>query len=285
MNRRPHTLTVYTPEASSGGLWHTALQTVREVKRARFVILRLFIRDFKAQYQQNALGYFWAFLNPLLGIASFLFLNYGGILHPGDVKVPYPLYLFVGVTTWSLLVTAVTAVGSGLRGQSELILRTNIPKIALVAASFATIVYTMLVNLILLTLIFVAFHTLPSWHAIVFPLLIIPLVLLGIGVGLAASVIGIIARDFPTFVTQLLGILMYFTPIIYASGSVQQPILRTAILVNPLTYLIDVPRAVLLDLHTDYWPQYACASVFALVVLLVGIKIFYLVEDLVAERL
>lgn len=281
----PLKLTVYAPDDGSGGLWRTAALAAHEIARARPVIWRLFVRDFKAQYQQNILGYLWAFLSPLLGMFSFVFLNYAGILNPGDVQVPYPLYVFVGTSLWTLMVGAVATVSGGLRGHADLIMRTNISKIALVAASLATVVYALIVNLIVIAVLLVAFRTVPGWGALALPLLALPIVVFGIGLGLAVSVVGIIARDVGIMVTQVLNALMFLTPIVYLAHSVQQPVLRAIILANPLTYLVEVPRAALFGLPTDFWWPYLGACALSLLVLLVGIKIFYVVQDLVAERL
>ena len=78
---------------------------------------------------------------------------------------------------------------------------------------------------------------------------------------------------------------LFLTPVIFVSDHIKNPWLHRLIMINPLTYLVEVPRSVLLAQETHYWPQYWGASAMCLVILLLGVKIFDMVQDLVAERL
>src|SRR5260370_10211849 len=114
------------PARAAGELWRT-----------RGILWRLFLRDLTAQYRQKLLGFFWAFLDPLLAIASFLFLYYAGILQPGELAVAYPLYVILGTTLWGGFLAVTQTVGDGLRTHGDLLLRTGLPKIALTVAGLA----------------------------------------------------------------------------------------------------------------------------------------------------
>ena len=278
-------ITVYTANNGGGGLFRTAARSVRDINTYRYLIWTLFSRDFKAQFKQSLLGYVWTALGPILGVFSFVFMNFMGILNPGATAVPYPIYAFVGVSLWGFLTSTIGIMSGGLNAQSDLIMRTNIPKIALAASALASIVYGTLVNLILIALFVLAFRMPVSWASLAFPILILPLIILGLGIGLAVSVIGIIAKDIGRLVSQFFTLMMFLTPVIYVSDHIKNHILHALIMANPLTYLVELPRAVLLAQPTSYWPQYLGASAACCVVLLIGVKVFDMVQDLVAERL
>ncbi len=278
-------VTIYTANSTTGGILRTAVVSVRDIYRYRHLIWTLFSRDFKAQFKQSLLGYFWTALGPLFGVVSFVFLNYAGILNPGNTSVPYPVYAFVGTSLWGFLTSSISGMSSGLNAQSELIMRTNIPKIALAASALANIVYGILVNLVLIVLFLVLFGVRVSLASFFFPFLAMPLIVLGVGIGLAVSVIGIIAKDISRLVSQFFSLMMLLTPVIFVSTHITSPWLHRLILANPLTYLIELPRSVLVGQPSPYWPQYAAASAVCVVVLLGGVKIFDMVQDLVAERL
>src|ERR1700761_5174582 len=91
-------ITVYTANKGATGLLLTAVRSVRDIYRHRHLIWVLFSRDFKAQFKQNLLGYLWAVLGPLMGVFSFIFMNFVGILNPGPTGVPYPVYAFIGTS-------------------------------------------------------------------------------------------------------------------------------------------------------------------------------------------
>ena len=278
-------ITVYTANNGGGGLLRTAARSLRDIHTYRYLIWTLFSRDFKAQFKQSLLGYVWTGLGPILGVFSFVFMNYMGILNPGATDVPYPIYAFIGVSLWGFLTSTIGVMGSGLNAQSELIMRTNIPKIALAASAMASIVYGTMVNLILVALFLLIFRMPVDWLSLAFPILILPLIILGLGIGLAVSVIGIIAKDVGRLVNQFFTLVMFLTPVIFVSDHIHNRWLHWLIMANPLTYLVELPRSILLAQPTHYWPQYLGASLICFAALLIGLKIFDIVQDLVAERL
>ena len=143
-------LTEYTPERRYGGLFRTTLVALAEIKRSRYLIWTLFVRDFRAQMRQKVLSYLWAFINPLLAVFGFIVLNVSGVLHPGNTGVAYPVYVFVGTSIWNFLPLTVVSMSNTLLSQGDLILKTNVPKIALAVSSLAQIAYNVLVHLIVL---------------------------------------------------------------------------------------------------------------------------------------
>jgi lipopolysaccharide transport system permease protein len=107
---------------------------------------------------------------------------------------------------------------------------------------------------------------------------------LGLGIGLVLAAVGVIARDVSTACIKLLGLTMYLTPVIYL-GTLPNPRLQPLLDFNPLTYLIDGPRSLLLFGHLAHPAAYAMSSALACLVLALGIHGFYLVQDHVAERI
>ncbi|WP_315801396.1 MULTISPECIES: ABC transporter permease [unclassified Bradyrhizobium] len=282
---RQDTITIYEATQRSGGLTSSLRQAYFDLSNSRHVITRLFWRDFIAQFRQKILGYFWALLNPILGIVSFLFLYSIGVLKPGQGEIPYPLYVLVGTTIWACLPGAMGAVSSGLQSQADLILRTKIPKLALAMSSLAGVFYSIAISMITMMAVFLIMGRWPSLWILAYPLLVLPMVLLGTAIGLMLAVLGTIARDLTPLATQGLSLLMYLTPAVYLHSSIESPTIQFLIKCNPLTYLIDVPRALIcLDQANDI-PVFLLVIVATVILVIVGLKIFYLLEDLVAERL
>src|ERR1043166_3421742 len=139
-------ITVYQPNERCGGVLWGLCQAYQDLLASRHVIHQLFRRDFISQFRQKLFGYFWALLSPLLGIFSFLFLFFVGVLSPGEGEIHYTLYVFVGSTIWGCLPGAMGAVSGGLQAQSDLILRTRIPKLALAISSLAGLTYGTIIS-------------------------------------------------------------------------------------------------------------------------------------------
>lgn len=278
-------VTIYQPNERRGGLLWGLRQASEDIAASRHVIVRLFWRDFIAQFRQKILGYLWALLGPLLGIVSFLFLFFVGVLRPGEGEIPYVVYVLIGSTVWGCLPGAVGAVSSGLQGQADLILRTRIPKLALAISSLAGVSYSILISMITMTVVLLVVGVAPTWWLLAYPLLVLPIVLLGTAFGLVLSVLGTIARDLTPLFTQALALVMYVTPVIYLDSTIQNPVVKSIIAWNPVSYLVDVPRSLICLGRADNVVTYLWVSLGAVVLVTVGLRVFYLLEDLVAERL
>lgn len=278
-------VTIYQPNERRGGLLWGVRQAVEDIASSRHVIIRLFWRDFIAQFRQKILGYFWAFLGPLLGVVSFLFLFFVGVLKPGEGEIPYTGYVLIGSTIWGCLPGAMGAVSSGLQNQADLILRTRIPKLALAISSLAGISYSILISMVTMGVVLLIVGVKPTWWLLAYPLLVLPMVLLGTAFGLVLSVLGTIARDLTPLVTQALSLVMYVTPVIYLQSTIQNPAVKSIIVWNPVSYLVDVPRSLICLGRTDNVGIYFWVSFVTAVLVVLGLRVFYLLEDLVAERL
>jgi lipopolysaccharide transport system permease protein len=285
INKDGMPVTIYQANEVQGGIIWGLRQATQDIVASRHVIARLFWRDFIAQFRQKVLGYFWALLSPLLGILSFVFLFFIGVLNPGQGEIPYTLYVLVGSTIWGCLPGAMGAVSGGLQAQADLIMRTRIPKIALAVSSLAGLLYGILISMITMTIIFVATGVTPTWWFLAYPLLVLPMVLLGTAAGLVLSVLGTIARDLTPMASQILALTMYITPIIYVQSTIQNKFVKTLIVWNPITYLVDIPRSLMCLGRTDNGGIFILVSSGAVILVALGLRIFYLLEDLVAERL
>lgn len=278
-------VTIYQPNERRGGLFWGVRQAIDDIVASRHVIARLFWRDFIAQFRQKILGYFWALLSPLLGIVSFLFLFFIGVLKPGQGEIPYTLYVLVGSTIWGCLPGAMGAVSGGLQAQADLIMRTRIPKLALAVSSLASLLYGIVISMATMTILFLVMGVTPSWWFLAYPLLILPMVLLGTAAGLVLSVLGPIARDLVPLASQALALVMYITPVIYLQSTIQNPIVKTLIEWNPITYLVDIPRSLICLGRTENIGAFLWVAIGTVALVIIGLRIFYLLEDLVAERL
>ncbi len=278
--------TIRTYEASDKILTPLAsvIMAYQELYWSRHVIWHLFIRDFVAGFRQQILGYFWIVLTPLIGIASFVFMQKTGILNPGDVGIPYPVYVYIGTTIWALLINTITVVSGGLINNTDLVMRTNIPKISLAVTGLANIFYNLLVNMVVLIVLLLVLKITPSIWIFFYPLAVLPIIMLGMGIGLFLSVVGSVARDVSSMFISIFNLVMYITPVVY-TAQFEQPLLQAIVNWNPLSYLINSPRSLVVLGEFPEPGAYALATLSAFFLLFLGVHIFYLIKDKVAERL
>jgi ABC-type polysaccharide/polyol phosphate export permease len=274
----------YTAMGPSLNPFSSLRQAFGELYWSRHVVWHLFNRDFVVGFRQKLLGYLWIVLVPLIGIASFVFMYSTGILQPGEIGYPYPVFVFIGTTLWAIFITAMGNVANGLIGNSDLVMRTNIPKIGFAVTGLAPLCYSILVGFVVLAIVMVIVHRLPSPWAILYPVAMLPIIVLGVGMGLILSVVGAVARDVTGMVTTMINLVMYVTPVIYETNF-KNPLLQLIVRWNPLTYLVDTPRSLFVLGHVPSPLGFALSTLFAVVVFWVGIHAFYLIKDKVSERL
>ena len=188
------------------------------------------------------------------------------------------------MTLWGFFTGVISVVSGGLLTHGDLVLRTSIPKIALALASMGNVVYVQLVNLVILMILVGVFGVSPSWWALTVPFMVLPLIALGVGIGLVFAVIGALARDVTVMSTTVLNLMMYLTPVVYVPKFGNR-YLQSVINYNPLTHLIEAPRSVFLRGIIEEPTAFAVSSLFGFAMLIVGIHAFYLTQDKVAERL
>ncbi len=280
----PTLVRTYTAMGSSLSPLASLRQAFGELYWSRHVVWHLFRRDFVVGFRQKLLGYLWIVLVPLIGIASFVFMQSTGILNPGDIGYPYTVFVFIGTTLWTIFMAAMGNVANGLIGNTDLVMRTNIPKIGLAVTGLATLSYSIIVGFVVLAIVMITVQMLPSPWAILYPFAMLPIILLGVGMGLILSVVGAVARDVTGIATTVINLVMYVTPVIFET-KFEHPVLQFIVRWNPLTYLVDTPRSLVVLGRVPDPVGFTLATIFAVVVLWTGIHAFYLIKDKVSERL
>ena len=282
--RSPTLVRTYTAMGPSLSPLASLRQAFGELYWSRHVVWHLFRRDFVVGFRQKLFGYLWIVLVPLIGIASFVFMQSTGILNPGDIGYPYAVFVFIGTTLWAIFMTAMGNVANGLIGNTDLVMRTNIPKIGLAVTGLAPLSYSIIVGFVVLAIVMITVRLLPSPWAILYPFAMLPIILLGVGMGLILSVVGAVARDVTGMATTVINLVMYVTPVIFET-KFEHPVLQFIVRWNSLTYLVDTPRSLFVLGRVPDPLGFTLATIFALVVFWVGIHAFYLIKDKVSERL
>jgi lipopolysaccharide transport system permease protein len=276
---------IYKPnQRHDDGLFETWVIMIKNIIRSRELIWVLFRRDFVAVYKKAFIGYGWMVLSPLIGIASWIFMQATGVLQPGDTGVPYPAYVLVGSSMWGLYMGFFEASSRTLGAGSDFIMQVSYPHEALMFKEIASHLSTFVVNFMVVLIAIAFFGVLPSWQAIFFPIVVLPLLLVGAAIGLITAMISVVAFDINKIINVSMGLVFFIVPIVY-SDSVPDPYLQLAIKYNPLTYLICSARDILL-FGRLYEPMgYAICSVGSFVFFMISWRLFYVSESKIVERM
>jgi len=255
---------------------------IKDVWEYRDLLFLLVRRDFVAFYKQTILGPLWFFLQPLLTTIMFTFVfgKLGGFKTDG---IPQPLFYMAGVTTWNYFADCLTKTSTVFKDNANLFGKVYFPRLiipfSIVMSNLVKFGVQMIlfILMILYYVIFTDFRFHPNAFILLFPIIIVMMAFLGLGLGMIISAMTTKYRDLSYLVTFGVQLLMYATTVVYPLSSVNEDV-KNIIEFNPMTSIIETFRYGFLGTATFQWPLFLYSIVFSFGVLLLGIIIFNRVE-------
>lgn len=240
-----------------------AALNLRDLWLYRDLLYFLVWRDVKVRYKQTALGIAWAVMQPLFTmlIFSFIFGRLAGIKSDG---IPYPLFAYAGLLSWTFFANAVTNSGNSLIGSANLITKVYFPRLLIPMAAVIAGLVDFAIAFLLLAGLMIYYQVELTWHILMLPVLMLLTTLLAIGVGMWMSALNVKYRDIRYALPFLIQLWFFATPIIYPASIFQH--WRWLLAFNPMAGLIEGYRAALYGRPFD-WPMLALASGLTLVLL------------------
>lgn len=238
-------------------------------------------RDFVSFYKQTVLGPVWFFIQPIFTVLiySLIFGSVAGISTDG---LPKPLFYLAGVVTWNYFSDCFIKTSSVFRDNAYIFGKVYFPRLIMPLS----VVFSNLVKFgvqLLLFLVMMLFYYLRgaefqlTLYILLFPLLILLMACLGLGLGMVVSALTTKYRDLAFLVSFGVPLLMYATTVVFPLSAAP---LRFANLIkfNPMTPIIETFRKGFLGTGTFSWGMLGYTTVITCVILFAGILIFNKVE-------
>jgi len=228
-------------------------------------------REVISRYRGSYLGLLWSLVNPILMLAVYTFVFSvvfkARLGHDvGGDKVDFALLLFAGLIVFNLFSECISRahnlILTNVNYVKKMIFPLEIlPWITLGAALF----HAGISVLVLLMFLIVMGHTI-SWTLLWLPVVILPLLLLIMGLSWLLASVGVFVRDIGQFIGMMLTTLLFLSPIFYPASALPESV-RSYLFLNPLTFIIEQTRAVILFGQLPDWR---------------GLVIYYAIAALVA---
>lgn len=245
------------------------------------IVKALTATNFKLRYQGSMLGYVWSLLKPLL-LFSVLYTVFSVLMKN---SIPnYQVYLLLGIVIFNFFAEATSIGLSSLLEKKNLISKIYFPRILIVIASTFSSLITFSLNLIILVVFLVISNTPFSTSMLFFPVYIIDLYMLSLGVALLLSCLYIRLRDLSHIWEIILQMLFWLTPIFYTIEIVPLQFHRLFYF-NPITRIIDYSRTIFLAEHIPSFRLNAIIFCVCLAVLLIGLFVFKKSDQNLVENL
>jgi len=245
---------------------------IRELYDARDLLSIWVQREIKARYTTSTLGFAWAVLQPLAVLAIFSFV-FSVLLSVPTRGVPYPLWLFCGLSSWLFFNSSITSSTNALIGNMNLVKKVYFPReIFPIGALMVNVVDFMIATAIFVIMLII--DPTPFYPT----LLLYPLILaiqlcfmMGLSLFLSSFIVFFCAVRF--IVPLVLQMWMYLTPVFYPLEQVP-PNLLPFYMLNPMAAILDSYRRVALFGQLPDWGQLAYAAVVS-VLLLVAAYLYF----------
>ena len=261
MSINPHASQPTSPLALCKSLW-----------RNRQLILQMTKREVVGRYKGSAIGLTWSFFNPVFMLIVYTFVfseifksRWGGV-GGDDSKTQFAVVLFVGMIVLSLFSEVLNRAPSLILSNVNYVKKVIFPLEILPIIAMGAALFHGLISLCVLISAFALFNGYVQWTVIFTPLVLLPLVIVTTGLAWMLAAIGVFLRDVGQTIGLITTVLMFLSPVFYPVTAVPERF-RPFIMANPLTFIIEQARDVLIWGNTPNW---------------IGLGIYTLVASLVA---
>lgn len=254
----------------------------RDLREAGFLGKQLFVRDKRAMFRQSFLGILWAFIPPFFTAAAWVFLNATGAVNIAGTGVPYPIYVFCGTILFQTFLESLNAPAQAVNAGKGMLAKLNFPREALLLNAFYSLLFNLAFKLIALVIIALAMRFSFGWSLLLFPVGVMGAILLGFSFGVFLIPFQMLYTDFGRMIAIGGQVLLYLTPVVYPmpSGGILKIINR----LNPITYVIEVPRAWFTGQEVLYPGSFMAVMAVSLLVLFLGWVLYRITMPIIIER-
>lgn len=255
---------------------------LKEVWQYRDLILLFTRRNFVVTYKQTILGPAWIFLTPLFSSIVHAFV-FGGIAGIGTDGIPTLLFYLCSNAIWIFFSSCVTRNAGTFTENAGVFGKVYFPRLTMpisnVLSSVIQFGIQMLIVVALLIYYVITGAVTPHWECwLLIPVVLLHLGLLGLGCGIIVSSLTTKYRDLNVLVGFGVSLWMYITPIVYPMSQLGEGMMKTILMLNPVTAPVEVFRYAVLGQGTILPGYLALSWGITLVVVVIGVMIFNRVE-------
>ena len=254
---------------------------LKDVWAYRDLLWLLVRRDFVSFYKQTIFGPLWFFIQPVFTTIIFTFI-FSNLAKISTNAAPAPLFYMAGTVAWNYFADSLTKTSTVFKDNAPIFGKVYFPRLIMpISIVFSNLVkfgvQFILFIILLVYYMLEGYKVQPNLYVLLFPVVILLMAILGLGVGLIITAATTKYRDLAFVVTFGITLLMYATPVIYPLSAAPLKY-RSIIALNPMSGLIETFRYGFLGTGQFYPGAFVYSVVASLVVFLIGLIVFNKVE-------
>lgn len=219
-------------------------------RKNKILLRELVVTDFKLRYQGSVLGYAWSLLKPLF-LFAIMYIVFGMLIKLGSVE-HYSVYLLLGIVLWTFFAESTNQGLSSIVARGDVMRKVSFPKYIIVLSTTISALVNLTLNLIIVAIFMFVNGVQISSTIIFFPLYIIEIYLLSLGLALFLSAFNVKYRDIGHIWEIVMQAAFYATPIIYPLSVVvtKSEMAAKILMMNPVAQAIQDARYSLITHET-----------------------------------
>lgn len=198
-------------------------------------------KDFRGKYKKSFLGVLWSFINPLLQLLIY------SLVFPFILKnniSNYTIFLIVALIPWNFFATTITQSTTSIINNGGIIKKVYFPREILPLSTVTSNLINFLISCIIIVLALLISGVGISKYILLLPVIIILQYLLLIGIAFILSAITVYIRDLEYFISVLMMLWFYLTPIVYEISLIPKNI-QALFQLNPMVAITNAYRDIL----------------------------------------
>lgn len=232
-------------------------EMVASLWRNRQLIFQMSKREVVGRYRGSIMGMAWSFFNPVLMLAVYTFVfsvvfkarwGVGG----EESKTQFAIVLFVGMIVHGLFAEVLNRAPGLILGNVNYVKKVVFPLEILTAVTMGAALFHSLISLGVLLMAFALLNGHLYWTAILIPLVLFPLVILTLGFAWILASLGVFLRDVGQAIGVITTVMLFLAPVFYPMSALPEQ-LQPWVMANPLTFIIEQAREVLIWGHLPNW--------------------------------
>lgn len=270
--------------------WDTEIQprsglfdlNLKDIWHYRDLLLLLVKRDYVSSFKQTILGPIWFFIQPILTTLVYmvLFNRIAGLSTDG---IPPLAFYLSGVIMWNYFAACLNATASTFVANANIFGKVYFPRLIMPLSVVMSNLLKFAVQFSFFVIV-IAYYKITgnqdiqlSWHILLSPVLVLLMAILGLSMGLIISSMTTKYRDLVHLVAFGVQLMMFITPVVYTASAIQGK-LKTLILLNPMTGIIEGFRYAFLGTGSFDFGMLAYSAAVSFGLLAIAIVIFNRVE-------
>ena len=264
--------TVISPNTFAKGLG------LKELWQKRYLIWLFVKRDITVQYKQTIFGMGWYFISPLFTMFMYIVV-FGRIAGIPTDNIPQPVFYLSGICLWEYFSTCLTETAGTFQTNAGLFGKVYFPRLVTPVSKVLSKLFRFALQLSTFVFVYIYFvirgvDLCPNRYLLLFPVLILMIQCLALGLGLIVSSLTTKYRDLTNFFGVFVSLWMYATPIVYPLSYVENPTLHKIMLCNPMTAVIESFKYGAYGAGEFSWQALGISAAVILALLLIGIAMF-----------